>query len=125
MPNVSRAGFGPETAPTVAAHFLTGYVPRIYRYPYEGDPPILQQDQVFQGTEAPHPVIAGCGCLGEVSGGEKWVWTVSTLWVPDWVVPVPDWPGLRMFRRESSVSKGWNPVRVPPRAQCFRRSVGF
>ena len=33
--------------------------------------------------------------------------------------------GFRMFRRESSVCKGWNPVRVPPRAQCFRRSGAF
>lgn len=43
MPNVSRAGFRLETTPTRAAHFLTGYVPRIYRYPYEGDPPMHHQ----------------------------------------------------------------------------------
>jgi methyltransferase (TIGR00027 family) len=40
MPNASRAGFGLETTPTMAAHFLTGYVPRIFCYPYEGDPPM-------------------------------------------------------------------------------------
>jgi len=65
----------------------------------------------------------------ELAGGLWWgglgVWTVSTLWVADWAVPVPDWPGFRMFRRDSSVGKGRNPVRVPPRAQCFRRSVAF
>lgn len=43
MPNVFRAGFALESAPTMAAHFLTGYVPRIYRYPYEGDPPMHHQ----------------------------------------------------------------------------------
>jgi methyltransferase (TIGR00027 family) len=43
MPNVSRAGFGLETAPTAAAHFLTGYVPRIFRYPYEGEAPMRHQ----------------------------------------------------------------------------------
>ena len=43
MPNVSQAGFWLETAPTMTAHFLTGYVPRIYRYPYEGDPPMHHQ----------------------------------------------------------------------------------
>src|SRR5215831_15883699 len=26
--------------PTLVAHLLTGYVPRIYRYPYEGVPPM-------------------------------------------------------------------------------------
>ena len=56
------------------------------------------------------------------------MWTVSALWVTDWAVPVPvpvpvpDWAGFRVFWRESSVCKGWNPVRVPPRAKCFRRS---
>ena len=53
------------------------------------------------------------------------MWTVSTLWVSDWVVPGPDWAGFLMFRRESSVCRDWNPVRVPPRAQCFRSSVAF
>ena len=53
--------------------------------------------------------------------GRIGVWTVSTLWVSDWAVPMPDCAGFRMFGRESSVCKGWSPVRVPPRAQCFRR----
>lgn len=43
MPNVSRAGFGLETTPTMAAHLLTGYIPPIYRYPYEGEPPMHHQ----------------------------------------------------------------------------------
>ena len=34
--------------------------------------PELEQDEVFQGKEAPHPVDAGCGCLGESFGGENW-----------------------------------------------------
>jgi hypothetical protein len=43
MPNVSRVGFGLETLPTLVGHLLTGYVPRIYRYPYEGEPPLRHQ----------------------------------------------------------------------------------
>ena len=68
---------------------------------------LLRQDQVFQCKEAPHPVNAGSGCLGEAFGGKIGVWTVSTVWVTDWAVPVPDWPGFRMSWRESSVCKGW------------------
>jgi hypothetical protein len=40
--------------------------------PVAVDVDLLQQDQVFQGKEAPHSVTAGCGCLGEAFGGEKW-----------------------------------------------------
>jgi methyltransferase (TIGR00027 family) len=43
MPNVSRRGFRLETGPTLVGHRLTGYVPRIYRYPYEGEPPLRHQ----------------------------------------------------------------------------------
>jgi methyltransferase (TIGR00027 family) len=43
MPNVSRLGLFLETAPTLLAHRLTGYVPRVYRYPYEGVPPMRHQ----------------------------------------------------------------------------------
>ena len=50
---------------------------------------------------------------------------MCTPWASDRVVLVPDWPGFRMCGRESSVFGGWNPVRVPPRAQCFRRSGAF
>ena len=40
MPNVSQEGFRLETAPTLVGHLLTGYVPRIYRYPYQGQAPM-------------------------------------------------------------------------------------
>jgi methyltransferase (TIGR00027 family) len=43
MPNVSPPGLLLETAPTLVAHRLTGYVPKIYRYPYEGAPPWQHQ----------------------------------------------------------------------------------
>ncbi len=43
MPNVSHPGLHLSTAPTLVAHRLTGYVPRIYRYPYEGEPPMVHQ----------------------------------------------------------------------------------
>jgi methyltransferase (TIGR00027 family) len=38
MPSVSHLGLYLATAPTLAAHRLTGHVSRIYRYPYEGIP---------------------------------------------------------------------------------------
>src|SRR5436305_13864201 len=31
------------TEGTLLAHHLTGYVPRIYRYPYAGDPPMMHE----------------------------------------------------------------------------------
>jgi methyltransferase (TIGR00027 family) len=43
MPNVPQLGLRLSTAPTLVAHRLTGYVPRIYRYPYEGVPPMQHQ----------------------------------------------------------------------------------
>lgn len=43
MPNVSHVGLLLETVPTLVAHRLTGYVLRIYRYPYEGVPPMQHQ----------------------------------------------------------------------------------
>ena len=43
LPNVSHLGLHLTTAPTLLAHRLTGYVPRIYRYPYEGEPPMKHQ----------------------------------------------------------------------------------
>jgi hypothetical protein len=47
--------------------------------------------------------------------------TMCTPWPSDWAVYRPDWPGFGMFIELPSVCKGWNPVRVPPRAQCFPR----
>ena len=44
---------------------------------------------------------------------------MSTLPASDWVVPVPDWPGFRMFPQEPNVCGGANAVRVPPRARVF------
>ena len=50
--------------------------------PVAAEVELIQQDQVFQGKEAPHPVDAGCGSLlGGLWWGELGVWTVSTLWV--------------------------------------------
>ncbi|HEX6291186.1 MAG TPA: SAM-dependent methyltransferase [Herpetosiphonaceae bacterium] len=43
MPSVSPLGLRLATAPTLVAHRLTGYVPRIYRYPYTGVPPMAHQ----------------------------------------------------------------------------------
>jgi methyltransferase (TIGR00027 family) len=43
LPNISHLGLMLVTAPTLIAHRVTGYVPRIYRYPYEGEPPMMHQ----------------------------------------------------------------------------------
>jgi methyltransferase (TIGR00027 family) len=43
LSNVSQLGLRLVTGPTLLAHRLTGYVPRIYRYPYEGVPPMKDQ----------------------------------------------------------------------------------
>src|SRR5262249_56859840 len=43
LPNVSELGTCLVAAPTLVGHRLTGYVPKIYRYPYEGVPPMTHQ----------------------------------------------------------------------------------
>jgi methyltransferase (TIGR00027 family) len=43
LPSFSRLGLRLVTGPTLLAHRLTGYVPRTYRYPYEGVPPLKDQ----------------------------------------------------------------------------------
>lgn len=43
LPNVPHLGLRLTTGPTLLAHRLTSYVPRIYRYPYEGMPPMKYQ----------------------------------------------------------------------------------
>jgi len=43
MPSVPHLGLRLSTAPTRVAHRLTGYVPRIYHYPYTGVPPMMHQ----------------------------------------------------------------------------------
>jgi methyltransferase (TIGR00027 family) len=43
LPNVSQLGWRLFWGPMLLAHRLTGYVPRIYRYPYPGEPPLRDQ----------------------------------------------------------------------------------
>jgi len=43
LPNVSPLGLLLVTAPTIVAHRVTNYVPPVYRYPYEGEPPMQHQ----------------------------------------------------------------------------------
>jgi Leucine carboxyl methyltransferase len=43
LPNVSHLALRTVTGGTLLAHRLTGYVPRTYRYPYEGDPPMAHE----------------------------------------------------------------------------------
>ncbi len=60
-----------------------------------------------------------------IQAGDKEVWTMSTLSAPDCLVQRPDWPGFRMFPRDSSNDKAGNRVRVPPRAQHDPSSEEF
>ena len=41
--------------------------------------PLLQEDQVFQGKEAPHPVNAECGSLGETEASAGWNVTPASV----------------------------------------------
>lgn len=43
MPNVPQLALRAVVSPTLLAHRLTGYVPRIYRYPYPGQPSMQHQ----------------------------------------------------------------------------------
>ncbi|HLZ64516.1 MAG TPA: class I SAM-dependent methyltransferase, partial [Ktedonosporobacter sp.] len=43
IPNISQPGLRLTTGGTRLAHRLTGYVPRIYRYPYEGEAQMVHQ----------------------------------------------------------------------------------
>ena len=43
LPNVPQLGLDLVTGPTLVAHRVSGYVPRIYRYPYPGVPPMMHQ----------------------------------------------------------------------------------
>jgi hypothetical protein len=80
-----------------------------------------------QNTELPRPLSGERGSRMELLKicHKRRVHNV-TPWASDWVVHGPDWLGLLMFSRVPSVFKGWNTVRVPPRAQCFpgQRSFG-
>lgn len=50
---------------------------------------------------------------------------MSGLFVSYWAEQPSDWLGFRMFSRVPCVCKGWNAVRVPPRARRFPSSEGF
>jgi hypothetical protein len=50
---------------------------------------------------------------------------MCTLWALDRVVLVADWAGLPMFSGVPRVCRGWNAVRVPPRARITPRQRGF
>jgi hypothetical protein len=73
------------------------------------------------------PCRQGCGpsfSLLHQIGQKEGVHNVHTLGFGSGRT-VPDWAGFRRFSGEWRKFKGWNPVRVPPRAQCFRRSGVF
>lgn len=43
LPTPVRLGLRYGTMPTIVAHAVTGYVPKPYRYPYQGQPPMIHQ----------------------------------------------------------------------------------
>jgi len=57
---------------------------------------------------------------GRRSGQKEGVHNVHTLgFGSDRLVCRPDWAGLRRFPGEWRIFRGWNAVRVPPRARVF------
>ena len=86
---------------------------------------LFEVNKICQDRVGPHPFVVGCGGWSERFEARKWrVHIVHTL-------------GLGLDRTTTglgriphvfagcSAYKGWNAVRVPPRAQCFRRSGAF
>ena len=55
----------------------------------------------------------------------KAVLTMSTALASDWAVHRSDWLGFGMFSGVPTVYKGWNLVRVPPRARITPRQRGY
>ncbi|MFI6324010.1 class I SAM-dependent methyltransferase [Nonomuraea sp. NPDC050556] len=43
LPGPVRLGLRYATVPTIVAHAVTGYVPKPFRYPYQGQPPMMHQ----------------------------------------------------------------------------------
>ena len=62
---------------------------------------------------------------GAVLVGGNGVWTVSTLWVSDWVVLVPDWAGLRRFAGEWRSIQGLEPGSSPTSGTVFSAVQGL
>ena len=65
------------------------------------------------------------GLVGRLENCGKGVFTTYTLFASDRVVYRPDWAALLMFSGVPSIFKGWNAVRVPPRAQLIPSSEGI
>jgi hypothetical protein len=74
---------------------------------------------------APFPDGRSSSPVGVAEVGKKRVCTMCTLWASDWGVLGADRAGFGRFSGEWRIFKGGSPVRVPPRAQCFRRSGAY
>ena len=84
-----------------------------------------ERSHITHSVKLSWPALSG-RLLGAATKWAKMrVCTMCTPWASDRVVHRSDWAGLRRFSGEWRKFKGWNPVRVPPRAQCFRRSEAF
>jgi hypothetical protein len=99
--------FKHEGRPLARCLFAAGRLPEV-GFSYQGD--------IARKTQPPHPD----GGLRLRVRAPKWaikrVCTMCTPWASDPVVCGPDCGGLRGEWRKF---KGWNPVRVPPRARVF------
>ena len=84
-----------------------------------------ERSHITHSVKLSWPALSG-RLLGAATKWAKMrVCTMCTPWASERVVLVTDWAGLRRFSGEWRKFKPWNPVRVPPRAQCFRRSGAF
>jgi methyltransferase (TIGR00027 family) len=68
LPNISPLGVRLLSAPMLLAHRLTGYVPRVFRYPFEGDVPPQYEASArttyFDDAIAAHDTIRQLVILG-------------------------------------------------------------
>ena len=78
-----------------------------------------RRSEIARKTQLPRPDGRLSSLVGGAEVGKERVCTMCTPWASDRVVLVPDWAGLRRFSGEWRKFKGWNPVRVPPRARVF------
>ena len=102
--------FQHEGRPVVRCLFGAGPVPEAYS---------SYRSEIARKTQLPRPDGRLSSLVGGAEVGKKRVCTMCTPWASDRVVLVPDWAGLRRFSGEWRIFKGWNPVRVPPRARVF------
>jgi hypothetical protein len=102
--------FQHEICPVVRWFFGAGRLPE-GGSSYQGD--------IARTAQLPRPDGRSAASLGGTNLAKVRVCTMCTPWASDRVELVPDWAGSAMLAGEWRIFKGWNPVRVPPRARVF------